>query len=173
MSSSSEYQQSNVGEIVSRSAEQTIRIGLRLGELLRIGDVVLLYGDFGAGKTHFTKGIAQGLGSIDMVNSPSFVLVNQYRAGPAHRYAPIYHIDLYRIEDAAAVAGIGLEDALDGHGVCVIEWPERAADWLPSDYLAVYLRYRGENERVIHFEPHGSRAQTLLDQLVARFQVEH
>lgn len=171
--STSSYQKSPVTEIVSHSAEETIRLGLGLGELLRSGDLVLLYGEFGAGKTHLTKGIAQGLGSVDMVNSPSFVLINQYRAGPTHLYAPIYHIDLYRIEDPAALAGVGLEDVLDGHGICVIEWPDLAADWLPSQYLAIHLRYTGDLARAIRFEPHGPRAQTLVDELGARLHPEH
>ena len=150
-------------EVISYSPVQTVGIGSRLGEMMQAGDVVLLYGDFGAGKTHLTKGIAQGLGSGDMVNSPSFVLINQYRAGPAHAHAPIFHIDLYRIEDPAALAGIGLDDALDGHGICIIEWAERAGDWLPAEGLAIYLSYRNETERELRFIAHGLRAAALLE----------
>lgn len=152
-------------DIVSRSPAQTVHIGQQLGQQLRPGDVVLLYGEFGAGKTHLTKGIAQGLGSADMVNSPSFVLINQYRSGAAHGGLPIYHVDLYRLEDTQALAGIGLDEALDGDGICVIEWAERASEWLPADYLAVFLRHLSENERALHFEPHGSRSTTIADEL--------
>ncbi|MBC8160248.1 MAG: tRNA (adenosine(37)-N6)-threonylcarbamoyltransferase complex ATPase subunit type 1 TsaE [Roseiflexaceae bacterium] len=152
-------------DIMSYSPAETIRIGLRLGELLVPGDVVLLYGDFGAGKTHFTKGIAQGLGSADLVNSPSFVLINQYHAGEAKKRVPIYHIDLYRIDDPAALAGIGLEEALDGAGVCVIEWPERADGWLPATSLAVYLSYVSETTRAICFNAAGARAGAIVEAL--------
>src|SRR4029450_4081869 len=88
-------------DFISHSVAQTIRVGQRLGELLGPGDLVLLLGDFGSGKTHLIKGIAQGLGATALVNSPSFVLINQYRSGPSHERMPIYHADLYRIEDPA------------------------------------------------------------------------
>lgn len=152
-------------DVISHSPAQTIRIGQRLGELLRPGDVLPLYGDFGVGKTHLTKGIAQGLGSDDMVNSPSFVLINEYRASQAHRRARIYHIDLYRLEHPDALAGIGLEDALEGHGITIIEWAERAVGWLPSEHLAVHLRHLSETKRAIRFTPQGARAVSLVEAL--------
>lgn len=152
-------------DVTSHSAEETVHLGEQLGQQLRAGDVVLLYGEFGAGKTHLTKGIALGLGSDDMVNSPSFVLINQYRSGAAHGRAPIYHIDLYRLEDTQALAGIGLDEALEGDGICVIEWAERAVDWLPPDYLAVLLRHTGETDRALRFQPHGSRAAAIVADL--------
>ena len=93
-------QSPHVLDFISHSAAQTIRIGQRLGELLRQGDLVVLLGDFGTGKTHLIKGVARGLGSADLVNSPSFVLINEYRAGEQHRSMPIFHVDLYRIEDS-------------------------------------------------------------------------
>jgi tRNA threonylcarbamoyladenosine biosynthesis protein TsaE len=149
-------------DFISHSVGQTIRIGQRLGELLDSGDLVLLLGDFGSGKTHLIKGIAQGLGSTDLVNSPSFVLINQYRAGPAHHGMPIFHADLYRIEDPAELAGIGLEEAWSGDGVCLIEWAERAGDWLPHDHLAIFLRYLSDTKRVLRFAPHGARYDALV-----------
>src|SRR6266498_4141905 len=144
-------QSQHVLDFISHSAAQTSRIGQRLGELLRQGDLILLLGDFGSGKTHLIKGIAQGLGSPDLVNSPSFVLINEYRAGPAHQHMPIYHADLYRIEDPAELAGIGLEETWSGNGVCLIEWAERARDWLPQDHLAIHLRYLSDTKRVLRF----------------------
>jgi tRNA threonylcarbamoyladenosine biosynthesis protein TsaE len=144
-------------DFISHSVGQTIRIGQRLGELLGAGDLILLLGDFGSGKTHLIKGIAQGLGSNDLVNSPSFVLINQYRAGPAHRGMPIYHADLYRIENPAELAGIGLEEAWSSDGVCLIEWAERAGNWLPHDHLLIFLRYLNDTKRVLRFAPHGAR----------------
>lgn len=156
---------SDTVDVISHSAAQTMRIGQRLGELLRVGDLVLLYGDFGAGKTHLTKGIAQGLGSNDMVNSPSFVLINEYRAGASHGRAPIFHIDLYRLEEPSALAGIGLDEAVDGHGICIIEWAERAQGWVPSDHLAVRMRHMSDTKRALRFEPHGAGALALVQTL--------
>ena len=149
-------------DFITHSVAQTIRIGQRLGELLRSGDLILLLGDFGSGKTHFIKGVAQGLGSADLVNSPSFVLINEYRAGPPHGRMPIYHADLYRIEDAAELAGIGLDEAWSSSGVCLIEWAERAQDWLPHDHLAVHLRFLSDTKRVLRFVPHGQRYEALV-----------
>src|SRR5438034_2040698 len=107
-------QSQHILDVISHSAAQTIRFGQRLGELMRQGDLVVLLGDFGTGKTHMIKGIAQGLGSTDLVNSPSFVLINEYRAGPRHGHMPIYHADLYRIENPNELAAIGIEEAWAG-----------------------------------------------------------
>ncbi|HEU5011198.1 MAG TPA: tRNA (adenosine(37)-N6)-threonylcarbamoyltransferase complex ATPase subunit type 1 TsaE [Roseiflexaceae bacterium] len=152
-------------DFISHSPAQTIRVGQRLGELLQQGDLVLLLGEFGAGKTHFVKGIAQGLGSDDLVTSPSFVLMNEYRAGAERKRMPIYHTDLYRIEASAELEGIGLDNALGGDGVCIIEWAERAQDWLPLEHVAVHLRHLSETKRVLRFVPRGERYETLVDAL--------
>lgn len=149
-------------DFISHSVAQTIRIGQRLGELLQPGDLLLLLGDVGSGKTHLSKGIAQGLGSSDLVNSPSFVMINEYRAGAAHRRMPIYHADLYRIEDPNELVGIGLEETWAGDGVCLIEWAERAQGWLPQDHLAVHLRYLSDTKRVLRFAPQGARYTALV-----------
>jgi tRNA threonylcarbamoyladenosine biosynthesis protein TsaE len=151
-------------DFISHSVAQTMRVGQRLGELLRAGDLILLLGDFGSGKTHTIKGIAQGLGSTNLVNSPSFVLINEYRAGPEHQHMPIYHADLYRIASAGELAGIGLEEAWLGDGVCLIEWAERAGDWLPHDHLSIYLRYLSDTKRVLRFAPHGPRYEALVSE---------
>ena len=153
---------SHILDFISHSVAQTIRIGQRLGELLHRGELVLLLGDFGAGKTHLIKGIVQGLGSDDLVNSPSFVLINEYRAGPQHQYMTIYHADLYRIEDPGELAGIGLEEAWSGNGVCLIEWAERAQDWLPQEHLAIYLQHLNDTKRVLRFVPHGTHYEALV-----------
>jgi tRNA threonylcarbamoyladenosine biosynthesis protein TsaE len=150
-------------DFISHSPAQTLRVGRRLGELLNRGDLILLLGEFGVGKTQLVKGIAQGLGSDDVVNSPSFVLINEYRAGAQRGGFPIYHIDLYRIDDQAELAGIGLDDALTGDGVCVIEWAERAHDWLPDDRLAISMRHLSETKRVLRFVPYGTHYLTLVE----------
>jgi tRNA threonylcarbamoyladenosine biosynthesis protein TsaE len=159
-------QSQHVLDFITHSAAQTIRVGQRLGELLRSGDLVLLLGDFGSGKTHLVKGIALGLGSPDLVNSPSFVLINEYRAGPDQHHMPIYHADLYRIEDPGELEGIGLEETWSGAGVCLIEWAERAQGWLPQEHLAIHLQYLSETKRVLRFVPHGR----YYEDLVAEFK---
>ena len=159
-------QSQHVLDFISHSPAQTIRIGQRLGELLRAGDLIVLMGDFGAGKTHLIKGIAHGLGSADLVNSPSFVLINEYRAGPQHGGVPIYHADLYRVEDPGELAAIGIEEAWSGDGVTLVEWAEHAGDWLPDAHLAIYLQHLSETKRVLRFVPRGAR----YEQLVADFK---
>jgi tRNA threonylcarbamoyladenosine biosynthesis protein TsaE len=159
-------QSQHVLDFISHSPAQTIRYGQRLGELLRPGDLIVLLGDFGTGKTHLIKGVAQGLGSADLVNSPSFVLINEYRAGAQHGRIPIYHADLYRVEDPGELAAIGIEETWAGDGVALIEWAEHAGEWLPQEHLALYLQHLSETKRVLRFVPHGAR----YEELVAEFK---
>lgn len=138
--------------ITSHSPDQTAAIGEALGRLLRPGDVVLLQGDLGAGKTRLTQGLAAGAGSADPVTSPTFVLVNQYR-GPLR----IYHVDLYRIERAIDAESLGLDEYLEGDGVTVVEWPEQAPDALPAEHLYIALAHAGETDRTLTVTGYGVR----------------
>lgn len=147
-------QAANELDFISHGPPQTERVGQRLGELLRPGDLLLLIGTFGVGKTHLAKGLARGLGSADLVTSPSFVLVNEYRAA---RGTPIYHVDLYRLAEEGELATIGLEELWAGDGVCMIEWPERAEAIIPDDHLAVHIEHLSETKRRIRLVPHGRR----------------
>ncbi len=157
-------QSPHVLDFISHSAAQTERIGQRLAEHMQPGDVVLLIGNVGVGKTQLVKGIVQGLGSPDMVTSPSFVLMNEYESGAAARRGTrIYHIDLYRIGEPAEITTIGMDDVLNPHDICLVEWAERAETLLPADHLALYLQYLGETKRVLRFEPHGARYVALVD----------
>lgn len=158
----SRKQRAQTLDFISISVAQTLRIGQRLGELLERGDLVLLSGEFGAGKTHLVKGIVQGLGSSDLVNSPSFVLINEYRAGPAHQGMPIYHADLYRIDQTSELIGIGLEDVYNGDGVCLIEWADRAIGALPIEHLMITMQHLNETRRVVRLAPSGARYEALL-----------
>jgi len=144
-------------DFISHSPAQTERVGQRLGELLRAGDLVLLVGNFGVGKTHLAKGVARGLGSDEVVTSPSFVLVNEYRAGAPRGGLPIYHVDLYRIAEEGELATIGLEELWAGDGVCLVEWPERAGRLLPDAHLAVHMQHLSETKRRVRLAPHGPR----------------
>ena len=149
-------------DIVSHGVEQTRRLGAHLGRLLQRGDIILLEGDFGSGKTTFTQGIAKGLG-IDAryVNSPTFTLINEYKGVNL----PLYHIDLYRLEGLEEVATLGLEEYFEGAAVTVVEWPSGAALWLPTDRLEVKLVYVNETKRTLKFYATGDRYIQLMDEL--------
>lgn len=148
-------------EFISRSAEQTRRIGMRLGALLRPGDLVCLIGDLGAGKTTLVQGIAAGWGSLDAGNSPTFVLVNVYRRVDGGR---LYHLDAYRLSGAAEAIDLDLDALLEG-GPLVIEWAERIQGALPPERLWVTLRWADENQRDMVFTAAGQRYEALLRQL--------
>jgi tRNA threonylcarbamoyladenosine biosynthesis protein TsaE len=129
------------------SEAETSTAGEALGRELRAGDVVLLYGDLGAGKTAFVRGIARGIGANpDDVSSPTFTIVQEY-AGPS---ATLYHVDLYRLE-SAEIDDLGLEDLVSGEGIVAIEWAER---WKgrPDDVSEVSIKDLGEDSRAITIE---------------------
>lgn len=128
-------------EAITSSEEETTAIGERLGSTLRAGDVLLLYGDLGAGKTAFTRGLARGLGAAaDEVTSPTFTLVQEYRGR-----LTLFHVDLYRLEERE-VDDLGLEELILGDGVVAIEWAER---WRgrPDDVIEVRFEHAGEDRR--------------------------
>jgi tRNA threonylcarbamoyladenosine biosynthesis protein TsaE len=129
-------------ESVTRSPEETQGLGARIGELAAPGDIYLLSGPLGAGKTCFTQGIAQGLSVIEPVVSPSFVLVREL-----HGRLPLYHIDLYRLDDIEEIVELGLDEYLYGNGVCVIEWAEKGFGALPAEHLLFQIGYISENEQ--------------------------
>lgn len=157
---------SSAGVFRSQSEAETVAFGRRLGALLAPGDLVLLMASFGAGKTHLTKGIAAAWGvDTTEVNSPSYVLVNEYSADAAHGRIPLYHADLYRVETASDLATVGLEAVLDGDGICVIEWAERAAGLLPSEHVAVHIEVTGEQSRLIRVEARGVHYEALVTRL--------
>ena len=137
-------------EVFSESAEETAAIGAMLGGWLRDGDVVLLHGDLGAGKTIFAKGIATALGIDDVVSSPSFSLVNEYETGAAETVSRLYHLDLFRLvgEDDLASIGFGELTAPDS-AITLVEWPECAGELLPNRYVLIELTAVGTNRRVL------------------------
>ncbi len=136
----------------TRTVGETRRLGERIGKLLRAGDVVLLSGELGAGKTVLAQGIGRGLGVGDPIKSSSFVIMNEYDG----RELRLYHADLYRLEDPEQVAELEL-DELASKGVLVVEWPERAEAELPPEHLRVSLEYGSANERAVAIEAHGAR----------------
>lgn len=145
-------------EFFSRGPEQTRRLGIRLGALLRPGDLVCLSGDLGAGKTTLVQGMAQGFGSLDAVSSPTFVICNQYRRPNG---AVLSHLDAYRLQNAYEGEDLDLYLMLE-RGALVVEWPERIEAALPVDRLWVKLRYMAEEQRGMQFNAHGKRYDALL-----------
>ena len=145
------------------SAAATRRLGERIGKLLRGGDVVLLSGELGAGKTMLAQGIGRGMGVTDPIKSSSFVIMNEYQ-GPQLR---LFHADLYRLEDPEQVAELAL-DELASRGVLVIEWPERAPAELPEAHLAIRLAYDGARARDIEVEAIGQRYGAIVRRLAPR-----
>lgn len=146
-------------EFISRSAEQTRRLGMRFGPLLQSGDIIALVGDLGTGKTTFVQGIASGWGSLDPVSSPSFVLVNLYR-GANDQY--LYHLDAYRLENVTQAADLDLEAIIET-GPLVVEWAERIEAALPRNNLRINLRWIDEGQRDMVFSARGERYQRMLD----------
>ncbi|MHB0923587.1 MAG: tRNA (adenosine(37)-N6)-threonylcarbamoyltransferase complex ATPase subunit type 1 TsaE [Bellilinea sp.] len=146
-------------EFFSRSADQTRRLGMRLGGLLDKGDVICLQGDLGSGKTTLVQGIAQGWGSLDPVSSPTFVIVNMYRR-PDN--LSLYHLDAYRLQDALEAEELDIDLMLE-RGALVVEWPERISEALPSDCLKVELRWIADEQRGMVFLPQGERYDGLLN----------
>lgn len=131
------------------SAEETLALGRRFAATLAPGDIVALYGNLGAGKTHLVKGICEGFGMPgEAVTSPTFTLVNEYAGADF----PIYHFDAYRIERVEEFFELGYEDYFFGEGVCLIEWPEHIAPLLPDYTLRLRLTHLGgDQRRIIRF----------------------
>ena len=150
-------------EFVSRSPEQTRRLGARLGALLKSQDVVCLEGPLGSGKTCLAQGIGRGWGISETLISPTFVLVREY-ARPGDTVT-LYHVDLYRISDADDAFSLGLEDFLgEPCAVCVIEWAERARTLMPSEHLWIRIELADETRRAIYFTAQGKRHSALLQE---------
>jgi tRNA threonylcarbamoyladenosine biosynthesis protein TsaE len=139
-------------------------LGDRLAALLFPGAVVGLVGPLGAGKTFLVRAIAEGLGVADsrLVNSPTFVLIQEY---PAR--LPIYHFDTYRLQTAAEFLDLGASEYFEGHGVCLIEWADRVADVLPAERLEMTLTVTGTSSRRVGISAHGAGYELLLDRLAA------
>ena len=152
--------------IITSNVEQTEEVGRILGSLLQPGDLVCLYGDLGAGKTHLSYGIALGLEVRDQyITSPTFTFVNEYDGR-----IPFYHIDLYQLKDPAELEGIGFEEYIDSDGATVIEWAERAETELPPECMSIYLSDVSVNSREIGFFAEGERYGALLSEMKKRIE---
>ena len=149
-------------ELISHSPDDTLKIGADIGELASGGDIFLLVGSLGTGKTCLTQGIARGLGITEHTPSPSFVLVRQF-----YGRLPLYHIDLYRLDNINEIADLGLDDYLYGDGVCVIEWAEKGLSLLPQEHLMIVMSYLGDTERRLVFKPGSQRYREMMTELRA------
>ena len=134
-------------EYITHSPEETEEVGKQLGQRLAPGTVIAYKGDLGAGKTAFTRGLARGLGAVEMVTSPTYTIVNEYLSGRI----PLFHFDMYRLASSDDLWDIGWEDYLERGGVCAVEWSENVADAL-EDALTVCIEKLGEDTRRITIE---------------------
>ena len=143
---------------------ETQALGERLGKTLKQGDVIALIGDLGTGKTCLTQGIARGVGIApgEVVNSPSYILINEYKGT-----LPIYHIDLYRLENSEEIAELGLSEYIEGDGICIIEWAERMTDALPDTCIQIHITLGDANVS------HGSETREPIPQIPEDENIRH
>lgn len=144
--------------IYSRNEEELIRIGQNIGNLLNSGDIIVLSGDLGVGKTTLTKGIAKGLDISQMIKSPTYTIVREYEGR-----LPLYHLDVYRVGDDPD--SIDLDDFLYGDGVTIIEWGELLDEDLLGDYLLISIAHHGDG-RQLTFEAFGPRSQEIREAIL-------
>ncbi len=130
---------------VTNSAAETRALGEKLASRLKAGDVVVLEGELGAGKSELARGIARGLGVTETVTSPSFTILNVYESGRC----PLYHFDWYRLESEEELYELGMDEYLGGDGIAVVEWAERCPDAVPENVLRIRLEVTGGESRRI------------------------
>lgn len=152
-------------EFRTTSPEETFKFGQCLATILSAGQVVCLIGDLGAGKTLFVQGLAEGLQITDSVSSPTFTILNVYEA-----LFPVYHFDLYRLEDAAELFDIGFYEYTEGNGLSIIEWADKFPEQLPDEYLWIEIisdfNNSGKvNDRIIQLQARGAAYEHLCKEL--------
>lgn len=146
--------------LITHSASETQAVAEKLAAHVEAGTVITLNGDLGAGKTTFTQGFAKGFGVTRNVNSPTFTIMKQYQGR-----LPLYHMDVYRLEDTGD--DIGLEEYINGDGVAIVEWSNLIESSLPSERLAITIERTGDEERKITFTPTGEAYDTLVKEVLA------
>ena len=150
--------------LTTRSPQETAALGRLLGESCRGGEVILLEGDLGAGKTTLAQGLAAGLGVRAPVVSPTFILLREYEGR-----LPLYHFDFYRLDGTGRAVDLEFDDYLDAGGVCVIEWPAYAPELIPRENLRLTLREQAPDTREIGLQASGAQHEALLDALTRTF----
>ncbi len=175
LSGSSQETETFALDIISHSSAQTQRFGMRLGNLLHGGELILLAGQLGTGKTTFTQGLALGMNITEVVSSPTFTLLKEYTGQPRpsvpgrpqepHTSGPaLYHFDLYRLDEPTEIIELGFEDYFYGSGVCVVEWADKAPLLWPSEQLYIRLKALNETKRSLLLVATGTRYCELLRQ---------
>jgi tRNA threonylcarbamoyladenosine biosynthesis protein TsaE len=145
----------------TKSPIETEKIGFKLGNLLKRGSIVLISGELGVGKTVLTKGIAKGMGIDDYVTSPTFMIVNEHLGD-----IPLYHFDVYRIDDYTELYDIGYEEYFYGDGVCVIEWPEKIKPLIPKENIFIRLNMGDTfDERTIEIVSNGEKYDEVVKEM--------
>lgn len=153
-------------KITSLNVEETQRIAAALAKVVVPGTVIALEGDLGAGKTHFTQGLARGLGVGEAVTSPTFNVMSVYDQGRL----PLYHFDLYRLEDALELEDIAFYDYVEADGVSCIEWAAKFPEEIPAQALWISITTREDNVRSIEARTASGETQVLIDAWFARIQ---
>ncbi|MHC0039343.1 tRNA (adenosine(37)-N6)-threonylcarbamoyltransferase complex ATPase subunit type 1 TsaE [Pseudoneobacillus sp. C159] len=146
-------------QYLSSSTEQTKLFARNLAKLLQPGSVLTLEGDLGAGKTTFTKGLAEGLEIKKVVNSPTFTIIKEYHDGAM----PLYHMDVYRLEDEHE--DLGFDEYFNGNGATVVEWAHLINDQLPFERLSIYLTHSGDDARTIKLIPSGAQYEEICKEI--------
>jgi len=137
-----------VATFISNSPAETEAIGRQVAENIGVGSVLALKGDLGSGKTLFVKGVVKGLGSSADVTSPTFTILHEYRGGRL----PVYHFDLFRVENPQALARLGFDEYFFGDGISVIEWADRFPEFVPEQARWIFFEIKSETQRAIRFQ---------------------
>lgn len=148
----------NKYEFTSTQVSETMEFAKKIAKRLKPQDVITLEGDLGAGKTTFTKGLAEGLNIKKTVNSPTFTIIKEYQGD-----LPLYHMDVYRLEDS--FEDLGFDEYFEGNGVTVVEWAHLIEEQLPNERLTIYLEHGQDHSRTIKLEPMGPRYEELCKEL--------
>ena len=146
--------------IITKSPAETKNLGKGVSKLVKPGDLLAFYGELGAGKTCFIQGISLGLEVKDYVTSPSFTIINEYQGK-----VPIYHFDLFRLDNAEEILELGYEEYFYGEGLTVIEWAEKIEQLLPKEHLKIEIKFKDRYERTISFISQGDRFDKFLKEL--------
>ncbi|GAQ19158.1 ADP-binding protein [Oceanobacillus picturae] len=148
----------DIHQVKVHTEVETRQVAAQLAVLLKPGDVVTLEGELGAGKTTFTKGLANGLGVKRHVSSPTFTIIKEYQGE-----LPLYHMDVYRLENSEE--DIGFDEYFNGDGICVVEWAQFINEFLPEERLEIEIQYAGEESRTIQFKAYGTHFEGILRDL--------
>ena len=148
-------------DFISYSYDQTLRYGVKLGQILRSEDVLCLSGQMGAGKTSLAIGIARGWGSLETANSPSYILVNEYTRADG---AKLHHMDCYRLNNLVDGDHIGIDERLTSGAIVMVEWPENIQPMIPEKQLWITIKYISEEKRSIEVRANGDRFVKLLSE---------